>query len=168
MSKLLQVGLIILSIALIGIGLYSSSLLENFHFNFNQSDKKLATTTLATTTLSTTTTSTKSTITNTKTSIKKPIIPTIPAPTYAELIKKYNGWRLQFSANCQVTPGSFIIKKGSQFMIDNRDEIAHNFAFGATKYSIKPYGYAIVTASVVGTTYVLCDGIQRATITIAP
>ena len=87
--------------------------------------------------------------------------------SYAELVKKYEGYRFQFSNGCsQVSPSSFVIKTGYTFMIDNREDKAHVFTFDKVKYSVKPYGYAVVTAKSLGDQSVLCDGIQRSIVIV--
>lgn len=86
---------------------------------------------------------------------------------YGELVKKYEGYRFQFSVNCsQVTPSSFVLKKGEKFMIDNRDDKKHTFGFGGQKFSVGAFGYVIVTAQLAGDQYVLCDGVQRARVNV--
>ncbi|MCX6780414.1 MAG: hypothetical protein NT034_04555 [Candidatus Magasanikbacteria bacterium] len=88
-------------------------------------------------------------------------------PLYVEMVKKFGGNRFQFSANCtSVQPSSFVLKAGQQFMVDNRDSKAHTFSFGGKKYAVTDYGYAIVTAIKAGTQPLLCDGIQRARVTV--
>lgn len=87
--------------------------------------------------------------------------------SYGELVKKYEGYRFQFSLNCtQVTPSSFVIKKGQKFMIDNRDDKKHVFSFGGQKYSLGAYGYAVVSTQLTGEQSVLCDGIQKVTVNV--
>lgn len=88
-------------------------------------------------------------------------------PQYVDMIAKFGGNRFQFSQNCtQVTPSSFALKLGKQFMVDNRDAKAHVFSFAGQKYSVPDYGYAIVTASKLGDQSVFCDGVQRAKVNV--
>lgn len=125
-------------------------------------DEISATTTvdlIATTTTSTVNLPTKKTAPP-KTTTEKPL-------TYEEAVKKYPDTRFQFSNSCsRVFPSSFVIKKGLKFMIDNREDKFHIFSFLDQKYSVKPYGFVIVTAQTVGIQPVLCDGAQRATVNI--
>ncbi|HPV70828.1 MAG TPA: hypothetical protein PKY08_02960 [Candidatus Magasanikbacteria bacterium] len=123
---------------------------------------------VSTTTIeSTVATSTTSTVklpakksTTSKTTTEKPL-------TYEEAVKMYENNRFQFSNSCsRVTPTSFVLKKGSRFMIDNREDKFHIFSFLDQKYSVKPYSFVIVTAQTVGVQPVLCDGAQRATVNI--
>ncbi len=87
--------------------------------------------------------------------------------SYTELVKKYEGYRFQFSNDCsQVSPNSFVIKTGYTFMLDNRENKEHIFTFDKVKYSVKPYGYAVVTAKSLGNQSVMCDGVQRAIVNV--
>ena len=100
----------------------------------------------------------------TKTAVPKPS----PESVYFSLKDKFGGYRFQFSDNCgSVSPTSFVIKKGSQFMIDNRDTKPHVFTFSKQKYSLKANSYALATADVVGNIFVLCDGVQRSQVNVA-
>ncbi len=111
--------------------------------------------------MSTSTTSTIPQPTTKKTILK-------PALNYGELIKKFNGYRFQFSNNCsQISPFALVIKSGSQFMIDNREDKNHVFTFSQQKYYVKPFSYAIVTTKNTGEQHIFCDGIQRATVNVA-
>ena len=99
---------------------------------------------------------------------KTAVTKTSPESTYFSLKDKFGGYRFQFSDNCgSVSPTSFVIKKGSQFMIDNRDTKSHVFTFSKQKYSLKANSYAIATADVVGNIFVLCDGVQRSQVNVA-
>jgi hypothetical protein len=120
---------------------------------------------------STTTITATSTLpaTTTKKVIKPKTVIKTPAPSYSDIVKKYAGYRFQFSGNCSyVTPVSFVIKKGYKFMADNRENKKHTFTFGSQKYTVAPYGYAIFTATTVGKQMILCDGIQRGSVNVAP
>lgn len=86
---------------------------------------------------------------------------------YSEMLSKIGGYRFQFSNNCaSVSPSAFVIKSGVQFMIDNRDSKAHEFTFSEQKYKVPSFGYAIVTASKIGSQSLYCDGIQRAKVNV--
>ncbi len=87
--------------------------------------------------------------------------------SYAALVKKYEGYRLQFSNNCsQVSPNSFVIKKGLSFLIDNREDKEHIFSFSNQKYFVKSYGYIVVTTQAIGQHSILCDGVPRAMVNV--
>ncbi len=86
---------------------------------------------------------------------------------YVEMVKKFPGVRFEFSKNCTlVTPTDFVIKKGNQFMIDNRDSKSHVFTFAGQKYTVSDYGYAIVSTPKVGIQSVFCDGVQRSKVNV--
>lgn len=83
------------------------------------------------------------------------------------LVKEYDGRRYEFSNNCaNVVPNSFIIKEGTEFMMDNIDNKPHTFSFAGKKYMVKANGYVLIRATPSGNRPVFCDGIQRATINV--
>ena len=91
----------------------------------------------------------------------------INTPLYVDMVDKIGGYRFQFSNNCSsVSPSSFVIKSGVQFMIDNRDSKDHEFSFSGQKYKVSSFGYAIVTASKLGDQSLYCDGIQRVKVNV--
>jgi hypothetical protein len=79
--------------------------------------------------------------------------------SYADALKQYgtSGFRYQF-VNCRGTPGKLVVKRGQKFMMDNRDAKAHKFVVQGRSFSISGLGFAIVTASTVGTSKITCDG----------
>ncbi|MBI5221247.1 MAG: hypothetical protein HY979_00375 [Candidatus Magasanikbacteria bacterium] len=86
---------------------------------------------------------------------------------YVKMVNKFFGTRFQFSQNCAfATPTDFVIKKGVQFMVDNRDAKAHTFSFAGQKYQVGAYGYAIVSTPKIGKLPVFCDGIQRVMVNV--
>ncbi|TSC85084.1 MAG: hypothetical protein G01um101413_468 [Parcubacteria group bacterium Gr01-1014_13] len=104
---------------------------------------------------------------------KKPAAATnvsLPATkSYLDAIKIYKntGYYFQF-VSCHGSPGTLTLKKGTKFMLDNRDPRAHKIAItGGQSFNIKAYGFAIATApSTLGTHYITCDGGGAATITV--
>lgn len=96
-----------------------------------------------------------------------------PAParlSYTDALKIYgvNGYRFQFSDNCLGLPGRLVIKKGSKFMLDNRDDVAHTIKFKSQTVRLSKYGFAIVTASETGDLDIMCDGVNRAELLVQP
>lgn len=87
--------------------------------------------------------------------------------TYEAALKAFVGFRFQF-ANCSGTPGSFTVKQGSKFMLDNRDNEAHVFAVGTQSYEVGPYGFAVASASKAGRYQITCDGGGAAEVLIQP
>lgn len=81
--------------------------------------------------------------------------------TYSEAMQLYgsvnHNVRFQF-INCSGTPGWFTLKKGEKYMLDNRDNARHTIMVGGVKYTLGAYGFAIATATQVGTQNVTCDG----------
>lgn len=91
--------------------------------------------------------------------------------TYQDALTIYgaSGYRFQFAANCQASPGILTIKAGQKFMLDNRDGTAHAFTVGSQKYAIGAYGFAIASApGTAGNASITCDGNTRATIVVQP
>jgi len=114
--------------------------------------------------------STQTTSVKIKTPAVKTIIKSSPGAvtqSYADALKTYSasGYRFQI-VNCQMTPGSLVVKKGSTFMIDNRDNASHKVAVGSTNYSVGAYGFVIATAKVLGVNYIRCDNRGSAKITV--
>lgn len=94
---------------------------------------------------------------------KKPSASTsLPATKrYLDAIKVYKttGYYFQF-VECSGMPGSLTLKKGTKFMLDNRDGVSHKIAIqGGQSFKIGAYDFAIATApSQVGTHFITCDG----------
>ena len=68
-----------------------------------------------------------------------------------------SGWRFQF-VKCSGTPGSLIMKLGTKFMIDNRDDTGHQIAIGAQSYKLSAYDFAIISIKKAGSYNITCDG----------
>ncbi len=74
---------------------------------------------------------------------------TTPTSTksYTELVKEYEGRRIQFDDRCQVTPQSSTYKNGTSVMLDNRSASPRTVMVGGVKYDFVAYGYRVVTLS---------------------
>lgn len=83
----------------------------------------------------------------------------VPTKNYGAALEIYgkSGYRLQFS-NCSGAPGSFTLKIGSKFMIDNRDNKNHTIGIGTKIYNLAAYDYAIVNIQKAGDFNITCDG----------
>jgi hypothetical protein len=103
---------------------------------------------------STSATSTKVNKNNSKTTSS----PGAATPEYMAALNTYrnSGYYFQLS-NCSANPGSLTMKKGSRFMIDNRDNKAHRVTIGSKVITIQGYGFAIVNADKIGTNNITCD-----------
>lgn len=80
---------------------------------------------------------------------------------YTKAVETYD-YRIQFS-QCHgsvntVGSGTLSVKKGVRFMLDNRDPVAHTIAYKGVSVRVPGYGYAIESASVIGTYPITCDG----------
>lgn len=95
--------------------------------------------------------------------------PTTYKLTYAQALKIYrtSGYYLQIDS-CRGRPGVMTIKKGSKFMIDNRDPLAVKIGLGGKNYLIPKYGFTIISADRVGTNYLTCNGGGAAQINVQP
>lgn len=104
-------------------------------------------------------------------SVTNPPPNVITPPTtmsYEKALSIYgNGYRLQFS-NCSANPGSFTIKHGISFMLDNRDPEGHIISVGLTNYRVNAYSFAIIKITTPGTTHITCDGGGSAKIIVSP
>jgi len=79
--------------------------------------------------------------------------------SYGDAIKAYPS-RFQFS-QCQGTPSSIVIKKGSPVMLDNRDAVAHTIKADTQTFKLAGYDYAVLYPEVLGNLVVTCDGKNR-------
>lgn len=68
-----------------------------------------------------------------------------------------SGYRFQFS-NCSGNPGSLIMKLGTKFMIDNRDDKSHQIGIGTQSYKLGAYDFAIISIKKIGSFNITCDG----------
>ncbi len=85
----------------------------------------------------------------------------------ASNIYKTSGYYFQF-LNCRGTPGVLTMKKGTKFMLDNRDDKTRKFVIFDRNYNIGAYNYTIVTADKIGKHYITCDGGGAAQVTVQP
>ncbi len=68
-----------------------------------------------------------------------------------------SGYRFQFS-QCSGSPGSLIMKLGTKFMIDNRDDKSHQIGIGTQSYKLAAYDFAIISIKKIGSYNITCDG----------
>lgn len=84
--------------------------------------------------------------------------PAVELPTdYGDAVNTYGMTRFQFS-ECNGTPGSIIVTRGSVVMLDNRNDDARTIAIGSKSYDIDAYGFVLYTADETGDLSVTCDG----------
>lgn len=87
---------------------------------------------------------------------------------YAEALKLYlAGKRIQI-IQCQSVPVTSTIKRGTRFMIDNRDAVARRIMIGDQVYQIDAFDFAIATSGAPNTYNVTCEGAPAAQITVIP
>ncbi|MEX2090663.1 MAG: hypothetical protein WD989_00835 [Candidatus Paceibacterota bacterium] len=67
--------------------------------------------------------------------------------SYTELVKEYDGRRIQFNQDCAAIPNYITYKNGTSIMIDNRSGDARIVKVGSNSYSLQGYGYRIITLS---------------------
>ena len=83
--------------------------------------------------------------------VNKPAAKQSTAPvstkSYTELVKEYEGRRIQFDQYCQATPKDITYKNGTSIMLDNRSGDARTITLAGTKYQLSGYGYTTVTLS---------------------
>ncbi|MDP3731123.1 MAG: hypothetical protein Q8R34_01360 [bacterium] len=84
-------------------------------------------------------------------SVKKkavaPVTSTPSAQAYGQLVKEFEGRRIQFDQRCQPVPLAPTYKNGTVIMLDNRAPSARVITIGTNQYSVAGYGYQIVTVS---------------------
>lgn len=98
---------------------------------------------------------------------KTPATPS--ADDYARALNVYRTTGAYYQlVNCRGTPGTLTMKKGTRFMIDNRDPAAHSITIGSQHFTIAAYGFTILTASGQGLRYLTCDGGGSAAIIVQP
>lgn len=95
----------------------------------------------------------------TKAPVKKPA-PSVVSQglKYEEALEKYRESGLMQFVDCHATPGTFTVKKGYTFMIDNRDAKARTIVIQGATYRLGAYSYALVTPQKIGESFVTCDG----------
>lgn len=70
-----------------------------------------------------------------------------PNLNYSQLVAEYQGRRLQFDMNCQVSPSSVTYKRGTKVMFDNRSGDPRYIRIGPVSYYFPGYGFRILTMS---------------------
>lgn len=82
-----------------------------------------------------------------KTPAKKSAVATVlPGTTaYSDLVKQYEGKRIQFDDRCQAIPLMPTYKNGTSIMLDNRSSSPRVIKIGSVSYSLVGYGYRVVT-----------------------
>jgi len=71
--------------------------------------------------------------------------------SYAAALKLYEGKRIQFDEKCLLTPNYVTFKKGTTIMFDNRGSKAMVIKLDGTAYTIKAYGFMLVTLKTTAT-----------------
>ena len=66
---------------------------------------------------------------------------------YSQLIKEYNGWRIQFDIRCQASPTNITVKNNTKVMFDNRSGDPRTITIGGVKYNFPGYGYKVLNIS---------------------
>lgn len=89
--------------------------------------------------------------------------------TFEEAMKLFGlfGYRYQF-VNCRGTPGNFVMKNGTRFMLDNRDPAAHNIVVATQSFLIPGYDFVITYAKDLGKYMITCDGGGAASMEVVP
>lgn len=71
----------------------------------------------------------------------------VSSDTYTQLVKEYEGRRIQFDINCQAIPNNITYKNGTKVMFDNRSGDARVITIGGVQYNFSGYGYKTLTLS---------------------
>ena len=65
--------------------------------------------------------------------------------TYTDLVKQYEGKRIQFDQNCQMIPPDLTFKNRTTLMFDNRSPISRTILIAGQAHFFPGYGYKILT-----------------------
>ncbi len=95
----------------------------------------------------------------------KPKQAPVPTQSYTAAVNDNIGKRFQF-VGCAGNPGTLSIKKGTNFMLDNRDNKTHIFGIGKNTYTLKAYDFALVNVKIAGDYFITCDGGGSARVSI--
>jgi len=76
-----------------------------------------------------------------------PVTSTPSAQSYTQIVKEYEGRRIQFDQRCQATPMAPTYKNGTTIMLDNRSPSTRVIMIGTNQYTVAGYSYQIVTVS---------------------
>lgn len=71
----------------------------------------------------------------------------VSGKSYTELVKEYEGKRIQFDERCQMVPKDPTFKNGTYVLLDNRSSSARTIKVGEMKYDLIAYGYQVVALS---------------------
>lgn len=66
---------------------------------------------------------------------------------YTQLVKEYEGRRIQFDMMCQATLPNTTVKNNTRVMFDNRSGDARVITIGGVQYNFPGYGYKILNIS---------------------
>lgn len=64
---------------------------------------------------------------------------------YSDLVKQYEGRRVEFDEMCQMRPNDVTFKNGTVVMFDNRSPQAKTVKISNQSYSLQAYGYRLLT-----------------------
>lgn len=64
---------------------------------------------------------------------------------YTNLVAQFEGKRIQFDDNCQMTPASVTYKNGTKLMLDNRAGETRVMLIDNNQFVFPAYGYKIIT-----------------------
>ncbi|MEK7506554.1 MAG: hypothetical protein AAB566_00670 [Patescibacteria group bacterium] len=70
-----------------------------------------------------------------------------PSQPYSQLVKEYEGRRIQFDDRCQAIPKDPTYKNGTAIMLDNRSAQVRVVTVGGVQYSLAGYGYRLLSLS---------------------
>lgn len=66
---------------------------------------------------------------------------------YTQLVKEYEGRRIQFDMTCQATPPNTTYKNNTKILFDNRSGDARVITIGGVQYNFPGYGYKVLNIS---------------------
>lgn len=64
--------------------------------------------------------------------------------SYGQALNLYSNFRIEFDANCKITPPTLNAVSGRKVMFDNRTGKTVNFALNGVKHSLNAYSFLII------------------------
>lgn len=82
-------------------------------------------------------------------------------PPYTEVVKQYEGRRIQIDTNCQAHPTYSTYKVGTTLMFDNRTPATKKLVIDSKTYNIAGYNYILLPFKTAKEIVFDCDSLQN-------
>jgi hypothetical protein len=149
-NKWIVGGIVVVVAAIIVYAVYSNNKSSQTSQNSNQ----------------TTSTPATSPTTATSTPTTTPVSTTVPKNlSYGAAIKAYPE-RFQFSNQCEGTPATIAVRKGTPIMLDNRNNGEITIKADSDTFKLPGYNYAVFYPEIIENLAVTCDGKNSVTLNV--